>query len=77
MIVPNKVVRFNESIIGKMLIILEKLTIEEETIENLYLDTQNYFEDIDEFIYSLDVLYLLDAIQLDFNRGVVNYVKAD
>jgi len=77
MIVPNKVLRLNESIIGKMLIVLKILIIKEETIENLYFSTQDYFEEIDEFIYSLDVLYILDSIEIDFNKGVVKYVETD
>lgn len=77
MIVPNKVISFSESIIGKMLFILKQVSKEDLTIEQLYISTQDYFEEIDEFIYSLDVLYLLDAIQVDFNKGVVKYVKRD
>lgn len=75
MIVPNKVVSFSESIIGKMLCILQQLSKKEMTIHQLYLKTQDQFEEIDEFIYSLDVLFLLDAIQVDLNEGVVKYVK--
>ena len=77
MIVPNKVISYSESIIGKMLYVLERISEKEVTIEHLYLSTQDYFEEVDEFIYSLDVLYLLDAIQVDFNKGVVKYVKRD
>ncbi|WP_342745626.1 hypothetical protein [Virgibacillus proomii] len=32
---------------------------------------------MDEFIYSLDVLYLLDVIEVDFVRGVVLFVNKD
>lgn len=77
MIVPNKVIRFNESIIGKMTIILELLSTQEMTIKELYYTTQDYFEEIDEFIHSLDVLFLLDAIKVDFDKGVVTYVRKD
>ncbi|WP_071461037.1 ABC-three component system middle component 7 [Bacillus massilinigeriensis] len=77
MIVPNKVISYSESIIGKMLYVLKRISEKEVTIEHLYLSTQDYFEEVDEFIYSLDVLYLLDAIQVDFNKGVVKYVKRD
>ena len=53
MIVPNKVIRFNESIIGKVIYILEELSNGDLSIENLYTNTQEYFEGIDEFIFSL------------------------
>ncbi|MGG3671329.1 ABC-three component system middle component 7 [Bacillus nitratireducens] len=77
MIVPNKVIRFNESIIGKVIYILEELSNGDSSIENLYTNTQEYFEGIDEFIFSLDVLYILDSIQVDFEEGVVKYVSRD
>ncbi len=77
MIVPNKVVRFNESIIGKMPTILKYLSKQDMTVKELFLTTQDYFDEIDEFIYSLDVLYLLDAIKVDFDKGVVTYVSKD
>lgn len=78
MIVPNKVIRYSESIIGKMTIILDYISEEKVmTIKDLFLSTQDYFEVIDEFIYSLDVLFLLDAIEVDFDKGVVTYVEND
>ncbi|MGR6341494.1 ABC-three component system middle component 7 [Priestia megaterium] len=77
MIVPNKVVRFNESIIGKMTIIIKFISEHDMTINELFFITQDYFEEIDEFIYSLDVLFLLDAIKVDFDKGVVTYVRKD
>lgn len=75
MIVPNKVISFSESIIGKMLYILQHVSSKEMTIQQLYLKTQDQFEEIDELIYSLDVLFLLNAIQVDLNEGVVKYAK--
>ncbi|MEC1791038.1 hypothetical protein P9D84_06435 [Bacillus vallismortis] len=76
MIVPNKVISFSESIIGKMPIILKCLSKEEMTLKELFFTTQDYFE-IDEFIYALDVLFLLDAIKVDMDKGVIIYVKKD
>lgn len=75
MIVPNKVIRFSDSIIGKMPIILEHLLEKDMTVKELYFATQSYFEEIDEFIYSLDVLFLLNIIKVDFDEGVVTYVR--
>lgn len=77
MIVPNKVISFSESIIGKMPIILEYLSKQDMTVKELFFTTQDYFEEIDEFIYSLDVLFLLNAIKVDFDKGVVTYVRKD
>lgn len=77
MIVPNKVISFSESIIGKMPIILKCLSREEMTVKELFFTTQEYFDEIDEFIYALDALYLLDAIKVDIDKGVVTYVNKD
>ncbi|WP_342503881.1 ABC-three component system middle component 7 [Lysinibacillus sp. FSL L8-0126] len=77
MIVPNKVINFSESIIGKMPFILKCLSKEEMTVKELFFDTQDYFDDIDEFIYALDALFLLDAVTVDFDKGVVTYVNKD
>jgi dynactin complex subunit len=77
MIVPDKIIRFNESIIGKMPIILKNISRRDMTIKELFSTTQDYFEEIDEFIYSLDVLFLLDAIKVDLDKGVVTYVRKD
>ena len=60
-----------------MIYILEELSNGDLSIENLYTNTQEYFEGIDEFIFSLDVLYILDSIQVDFEEGVVKYVSRD
>ncbi|KAA6474135.1 MULTISPECIES: ABC-three component system middle component 7 [Bacillus] len=76
MIVPNKIISFNESIIGKMIFILEQITEQKNlTIEELFIKTRDHFEEIDEFVFSLDVLYLLDAIEVDFTKGEANYVS--
>lgn len=75
MIVPDKITRYNESIIGKMPIILKNISNPDMTIKELFYTTHDYFEEIDEFIYSLDVLFLLDAIKVDFDKGVVIYVR--
>ncbi|WP_342500581.1 ABC-three component system middle component 7 [Bacillus sp. FSL K6-4563] len=78
MIVPNKIISLNESIIGKMIFILEHITEQKYlTIEDLFRNTRSHFEEIDEFILSLDVLYLLDAIEVEFSRGEATYVSGD
>lgn len=78
MIVPNKIISLNESIIGKMIFILEHITEQKNlTIEDLFRNTKSHFEEIDEFVLSLDVLYLLNAIEVEFSRGEANYVSRD
>ncbi len=75
MIYPNKNIRFEESIIYKMISILEereKLII---NIHELYNETKNKYKNTDEFIISLDVLYALDMINIDFENENIEYVK--
>jgi hypothetical protein len=77
MIYPNKNIRFEESIIYKMISVLEqreKLTI---NIHDLYNETKSKFKNTDEFIISLDVLYALDMINVDFENENIEYVKRD
>lgn len=75
MIYPNKHIRFEESIIYKMIYVLEAQEYSEMTISELFIKTISKFQNADEFIYSLDVLYILDEIQVDFENEIIKYVK--
>jgi hypothetical protein len=77
MIYPNKIVRFNQSIIGKMLFVMDRLDSEIINIQELYAETAEFFEEINEFIYTLNVLYVLDVIDYDLEKGLFLYVKGD
>jgi len=43
----------------------------------LWEDTQNEFEDINEFILTLDVAFVLGAIEYLKGNRVIKYVKTD
>ena len=75
MIYPNKNIRFQESIIYKMISILEEREKLIVNIHELYNETKNKFKNTDEFIISLDVLYALDMINVDFENENIEYVK--
>lgn len=75
MIYPNKHITFEESIIYKMISILENGTDNEVNIHELFKKTKRKFKNADEFIYSLDVLYVLNMIEVDFSNETVKYVK--
>lgn len=75
MIYPNKHIRFEESIIYKMIYLLEAQEYSEMTINELFSKTISKFQNTDEFIYSLDVLYILDEIEIDFENEIIKYVK--
>lgn len=74
MILPNKFITLNESIISKMLVILEYHDNDIE-VHSLYEKLENKYDNIDEFLYSIDLLYVLDLIEIDFIKGVMTYVK--
>jgi hypothetical protein len=77
MIYPNKNIRFEESIIYKMISVLEQQDKSIINIHELYNETKTKFNNTDEFIISLDVLYALDMINVDFENENIVYVKRD
>ncbi|ATY78316.1 ABC-three component system middle component 7 [Aeromonas veronii] len=70
MITPNKSIPLKDSIIFKMLSILEK-NFETMTLIELYQNTKSEFIEIDEFIYSIDALYVLGKIELNIEQGII------
>lgn len=74
MIYPNKTIALKDSIIYKMIVILETQVNSEISLLDLYSKTKNNFTNIDEFIYSLDVLYILNKIEVDFKTETLKYV---
>ncbi|PHR94547.1 MAG: hypothetical protein COA78_32145 [Blastopirellula sp.] len=73
MIIPSKVTTFNESVLSKLEPILKELNNEEELI-SLYQKVEKKFTGIDQFLYALDVLYVLDRITFDENTRIVKNV---
>lgn len=53
-----------------MIYILEE-QFEEISIVELYKNTKRKFLELDEFIYSIDVLYILGRIDVDLELGKV------
>lgn len=75
MIYPNKHIRIEDSIIYKMIAVLEVQNDSEINIHDLYSKIKNKFSNTDEFILSLDVLYVLDMIEVDFNTETIKYAN--
>jgi hypothetical protein len=75
MILPNKVIKFEESVIGKMSYILDVIKYGGVTISDLYESVSDKFEDINQFILAIDVLYILDAIEYDHEGGILSNVE--
>jgi ABC-three component (ABC-3C) system Middle Component 7 len=70
MIVPNKFISFDKSVLSKLHLVLDA-DFEYISISELFLKTSKYFEDVSEFIFSLDVLYVLGKIEFDRKTGIL------
>ena len=73
MITPNKVVSLDESILGHLCWILDEGP-ESCDVAALFDEVCHRFESLDQFILTLDVLYVLGRIQIDFSEKRVVYV---
>lgn len=73
MITPNKFISFDQSVLAK----LPAMLINAKTIgiHDLYAKVSSSFENVDEFMYALDVLYILDKVDVDFDLKTVTYVN--
>ena len=72
MLFPSKFTNFEESVISKMILILE---VKDETIAviDLYNNLKKKFQSIDEFIFALDGLYAIGSIEIE--NEVIKYVN--
>lgn len=72
MITPSKFIPFKQSIIGKV----HHLRIDRTNIgiRELFALVGEKFDGLDEFIYAIDVLYVLNKIDIDFSKGLITYV---
>lgn len=70
MIVPNKFVRFETSILSRIDSVLSEID-EETPIHDLYRKTGRKVGGIENFILALDVLFALGKIDIDYSRGSV------
>ncbi len=71
---PSKFTSFDNSILAKIsFLIMEDVEI--ISLSDLIHARLDKFEDISEFMLALDVLYVLEKIELDEDKGVVKYVS--
>ncbi len=73
MITPNKVITLRESALGRAPIILRNKA-SKDNLTDLYNRVHKDFESIDQFLLTLDVLYILGQIEIDLSTGVLTYV---
>ena len=72
MLVPNKFISIEESVLGHLPILLMPAGTKIK-IKDLYKLKESNFECIDHFIYALDILFVLEKITIDHNTGIINY----
>lgn len=71
---PSKVINIKDSILWKLPDLVEA-GYNSKTVFELYKNTSNLFTDINDFLLSLDVLYLLEVIDIKDERGTLEYVE--
>lgn len=70
---PNKIYSYSESTISKFIPIIEQLERRDETATSLYQKTKKNFNDIEDYIDTLDCLFALNKIVLS-EKEELHYV---
>jgi hypothetical protein len=68
MITPSKTIPFKDSVIFKMTYILD-VEFEDASLAELYKNTKGKFLGLDEFIYAIDILYVLGKVDVNLDLG--------
>lgn len=75
MILPNKLISFQDCILAKTVYILEKISDSDFSVIGLYEQVETHFEDLNEYMLALDVLYALGKIKYNEELQVIQYVE--
>lgn len=75
MILPNKLISFKDCILAKTIYILGKVSDLDISVIELYEKVETHFEDLNEYILALDVLYVLGKIKYNEELRVIQYVE--
>ncbi len=62
MIVPNKAISYEESLLSKLPRILELLTIQGVSVSDLFQKLRKDFDNVNQFLLAMDTLYILNKI---------------
>ena len=74
MILPNKLISFQDCILAKTVYILEKISDSDFSVIGLYEQVETHFEDLNEYMLAVDVLYVLGKIKFNEGLQVIHYV---
>ena len=72
MLLPNKIISYNESILSKFPIVLDALKDNDYLIFDLY-EQLKASVDIESFIEVLDCLFALGKIEIDYSTRSIRY----
>lgn len=73
---PNKVISIKDSILWKLPDVI-KVIKESNNLVDVYYALENVFEDMNDFLLCIDILYILDFIKIINEKGCYIYVKED
>ena len=72
---PSKVTDYRDSTLANFPKVMKELDKQSFTPQALFKKTRRYFNNVGEFVETLDCLYLLDKIFIDEETGVIHSVK--
>ncbi|EOG6098577.1 MULTISPECIES: ABC-three component system middle component 7 [Bacteria] len=71
MITPNKFIPLSDSALGKIEITYNQIDGKKSAGE-IYDINKSKYESLDQFIYSIEILYLMDKIEMNELSGVLS-----
>lgn len=74
MLLPNKLIPYDQSILPKLSVILKELKDNPKSVHDLYKRVIKKMDGVSEFIDALDCLYALGKIEFDEKEEVLRYV---
>lgn len=77
MILPNKLIKFQDSILAKTVFILDEISQNSQSVSELFYLVKEHFDDINQYILTLDVLFTLERINYNKETQVIEYVEKD
>lgn len=73
MLLPNKLSRFNDTVLKKSVIVLRELETRDLDVLELFSKLENRLADINEYQQALDLLFVLGKVKLE--GGKLCYIK--
>jgi hypothetical protein len=72
-ITPNKAITLDQSTMSRLAVIL-RVGSDPIDVVSLFHSVDSQFESIDQFLVTLDTLFVLGKVQVDFRTRILSYV---